>query len=119
MTYVVDIDGTICTKTKDGTYTDCQPFLDRIEKINNLFADHEIIYFTARGMGRHKGIQSLAVEQFFELTAEQLDKWGVQYNQLILGKPAGDVYIDDKGINDEDFFADKIGKEHARNKISL
>jgi hypothetical protein len=24
---------------------------------------------------------------------------------LILGKPSGDIYVDDKGINDENFFA--------------
>lgn len=117
MTYVVDIDGTICTKTKDGTYTDCRPFLERIKKLNVLFEKNEIIYFTARGMGRHKGNQSLAIKQFFQLTAEQLAEWGVQYNQLMLGKPAADVYIDDKGINDESFFSDRDEKEHTGNKI--
>jgi len=30
--------------------------------------------------------------------------WGCKYHQLFLGKPSGDFYIDDKGINDTDFF---------------
>ena len=38
------------------------------------------------------------------LTEEQLERWGVKYHQLFLGKPSGDIYIDDKGIKDEDFF---------------
>ena len=29
------------------------------------------------------------------------------YDQLIMGKPSGDFYIDDKGMSDEDFFADE------------
>ena len=31
-----------------------------------------------------------------------------KYHQLILGKPSGDVYVDDKGIKDGDFFANEI-----------
>ncbi len=30
---------------------------------------------------------------------------GVNYHELFMGKPAGDLYIDDKGIKDEDFFS--------------
>ena len=29
---------------------------------------------------------------------------GAKHHQLFLGKPSGDYYIDDKGVNDEDFF---------------
>ena len=47
-------------------------------------------------------------DKFYDLTREQLNNWGVKYNQLFLGKPSGDVYIDDKGIKDEDFFGNEI-----------
>jgi len=33
-----------------------------------------------------------------------LRKWGLEYHKLIMGKPAGDVYIDDKGVRADDFF---------------
>ena len=33
------------------------------------------------------------------LTLKQLKKWGVKYNQLIMGKPSFDLYIDDKNLN--------------------
>ena len=30
----------------------------------------------------------------------QLKKWGVKYHELIMGKPYGDFFIDDKAHND-------------------
>jgi len=108
MTYVFDIDGTICTKhceLKGDDYRDSEPFVDRIDKINKLYDEgHEIIYMTARGMGRHKNNPQAAIQDFYTLTAEQLEQWGCKYHLLFLGKPSAHFYIDDKGINDEDFF---------------
>ncbi len=104
MTYIFDIDGTLCTLT-DGEYTKAQPFKDRINKVNKLYTEgHTIILFTARGMGRTNNNSKIAHEMFFDLTQKQVNKWGVLYHHLLLGKPAGDYYIDDKGINDENFF---------------
>jgi hypothetical protein len=56
-------------------------------------------------MGRHQGNASMAFTEFYVMTSEQLRKWGCKYHELILGKPAGDIYIDDKGINDVGFFS--------------
>ena len=47
---------------------------------------------------------NLAKQEFYEFTEIQLSLWGCKYHQLFLGKPSGDYYIDDKGINDNDFF---------------
>jgi len=108
MKYIVDIDGTICDKPicrEDGDYDTSVPKLDRIDKINKLYDDgHEIIYLTARGMGRFNDNVDLAREAFYDLTENQLKSWGCKYHKLILGKPSGDYYIDDKGINSDDFF---------------
>lgn len=90
MRYVVDVDGTICTQEKD--YSTAKPFLYNISIINSLYdAGHEIIFFTARGS--ETGID------WRQVTEEQLSRWNVQYHKLILGKPAGDVYIDDRAIS--------------------
>jgi isochorismate hydrolase len=106
MTYVFDIDGTICSLV-DGEYEKAKPLKDRIRKINELFADgHTIIYYTARGMGRHDNNRALAESRFWSFTHKQLESWGAKFHVLRLGKPSGDIYIDDKGIKDEDFFAD-------------
>ena len=48
---------------------------------------------------------SLTLIRFSKLgICSPLARGGVKYTDLILGKPAGDKYIDDKGIKDEDFF---------------
>ena len=102
--YVFDIDGTICTNTS-GRYEAAKPIECRIKKINQLYnAGCTITLYTARGMGRHNNNQKLAIDHFYDLTKRQLDTWGVLYHNLFLGKPSGDIYIDDKGISDEQFF---------------
>tara|TARA_Y100001938_G_C7766473_1_gene271109 strand:+ start:104 stop:424 length:321 start_codon:yes stop_codon:yes gene_type:complete len=104
MRYVFDIDGTICTQT-DGDYSTAKPLKDRIEKNNKLFDEnHVIIYLTARGMGRTNNNVVESYKLFYDFTKNQLDKWGVKYHDLFLGKPAADLYVDDKGIKDEDHY---------------
>lgn len=105
MTYVFDIDGTICTKVTDGDYSKAEPIQDRIDLVNNLYDEgHTIVFQTARGMGRSDDSQMFAIGSFTKLTKQQLETWGVKYHKLFLGKPSGDIYIDDKGMKDEDFF---------------
>lgn len=107
MTYVFDIDGTICTNT-NGNYENAQPFKDRIDIINSLYdAGNTIHFLTARGMGRSNNSQIFANRLFYKFTENQLNDWGVKYHELFLGKPSGDIYIDDKGEKDEDFFNTK------------
>jgi len=104
MRYVVDIDGTICSNT-DGHYENATPYTDAIDKVNKLYKDgNTVVYFTARGMGRSNGSKAVAEELFRELTERQLNEWGCKYHELIMGKPSGDVYIDDKGVNSVYFF---------------
>ena len=101
MIYVIDIDGTICTQTNNKehrSYNEAKPYADRIKKINKLYDDgHEIVYFTARG--------SSSGVNWKEFTKKQLTQWGVKYHVLVFGKPTGDVFIDDKAINSEDYFS--------------
>ena len=106
MTYVFDIDGTICTNT-DGDYMTAQPFIGRINKVNDLYdAGNTIIFLTARGMGRSNNSTAMAYSLFYELTKKQLLVWGAKHHSLFLGKPSGDFYIDDKGVKDVEFFTD-------------
>ena len=103
-TYVFDIDGTICSSVS-GNYESAVPMMDRIEKINQLYEEGNIITFnTARGMGRYKNAANQAHAVFYDMTVKQLNDWGVKYHKLFMGKPSGDFYIDDKGVKDEDFF---------------
>jgi phosphatidate phosphatase PAH1 len=107
MKYIVDIDGTICTPVSNGNYEEATSIPSHIEKINKLYDEgHTIVYLTARGMGRYGDNADLARKMFYELTANQLDEWGCKYHKLMLGKPSGNFYIDDKGVNSNDFFGD-------------
>ena len=104
MTYVFDIDGTLC-ETKNGEYESSVPRQDRINIVNKLYDEgHTITLLTARGMGRSGNSVAYAYAAYEALTKKQLDSWGVKYHQLFLGKPSGDIYIDDKGMKDEHFF---------------
>jgi len=104
--YCVDVDGTICT-TAGTDYSAAEPIPARIAKINELFdAGHEIVYFTARG--------SFFGVDHSELTRGQLELWGAKFTRLVLGKPAADVYIDDRAVSDAEFFADDAGQQHLQ-----
>jgi hypothetical protein len=55
-------------------------------------------------MGRHGDSRMLAHKEFYDLTYNQLVSWGCKFHELHMGKPSGDFYIDDKGINSNEFF---------------
>jgi hypothetical protein len=96
MKYTVDIDNTIC-ETQGNDYPNSKPLLDRIQKINELYdSGHEIHYWTARGS--NSGVDWL------QLTLQQLETWSCKYTTAKTGKPAYDVWIDDKAINAEQYF---------------
>ena len=106
MTYVFDIDNTLCY-TSDSDYENSIPIKERIEKVNALYDDGHIIFLqTARGMGRSGNSYAYANEAFYDFTKQQVTAWGIKYHGLFLGKVAGDIYIDDKGCKDEEFFTD-------------
>ena len=101
--YIIDIDGTLCSK--EGKYENAVPYSDRILKVNKLLEEgNTVVLFTARGMGRSGNNARKAKRIVKKLTVNQLNIWGVKYTKLIFGKPSGDFYIDDKGINADDFF---------------
>ena len=103
MKYCFDLDGTICETPSDPDghnvrYWDSQPFPFMVGTVNRLYNEgNKIIIMTARGRGSGK--------DWTELTKEQLEHWGVQYHELepMFHKPTADLFIDDKGINVEDW----------------
>ena len=102
MNYCFDIDDTICNtpKLENGKpgYLKSTPIPFMVEQVNRLYDEgHKIILQTARGRG--SGIDQT------DLTIEQLERWGVKYHELepMFHKPTADIFIDDKGINVEDW----------------
>lgn len=112
MKYYIDIDDTICrpgSGTAPEKYLQAKPIQQRIDRVNKLYSDgHHITYWTARG--GDSGID------FKDLTLEQLEKWGCKYSALLMGKPAYDVYIDDKSFNVDSFWP--LGGEGASKKTT-
>jgi len=94
MRYVFDLDETLCTGYPYEKATSIQ---HNINKLNCLHEEgHTIIINTARGMGRTKGNVGRALALIGKLTFEQLEEWGVLYDEIYFGKPSADRYFDDK-----------------------
>ena len=94
--YCFDLDGTLCTNTEGG-YAQALPLPERILKVNELYdKGNKILIYTARG--------TVTGIDWRDLTQKQLDTWGIKHHELRLGKPFADVYVDDRGVSDSDFF---------------
>jgi hemin uptake protein HemP len=94
--YCFDLDGTLCTNT-EAEYAQALPLPERILKVNELYdKGNRILIYTTRGT--FTGIDCR------DLTQKQLDTRGKKHHELRLGKPFADVYVDDRGVSDSDFF---------------
>lgn len=97
MTYVFDLDGTLC-ETEGMEYHSARPIMERIRRVNELYEQgHTIIIDTARGSG--SGVD------WTKHTRYQLNQWGVKYHKVRCGEKAvGDIYVDDRALSDAEFF---------------
>jgi len=84
---VIDLDGTILEEKTVKKRHKATPLPGAIEAVNKLYEmGHVIIVYSARP------------ESDLELTLQQLDKYGIKYHRLVLGKPTGDIFIDDRAF---------------------
>ena len=98
MIIFVDIDETICYYEGKRDYKLAKPYYNRIEKVNNLYdKGNTIVYWTARG--------TITQNNWFNVTLNQLNSWGCKFHELRMGKPAYDLFIDDKNINSNIYFS--------------
>jgi len=82
----------VASLVPDNDYAKAEPLEGTIAAINRLHAaGHRIVMFTARGSAT--GIDWSAV------TRDQFARWGLHYDELHFGKPAGDYYVDDRLIS--------------------
>jgi hypothetical protein len=97
MIVYLDIDETICRGDGSGDYSKALPIIEAIEKANELYeVGHRIVYWTARG--------TVTGIDWREVTEEQFRQWGVKYHELKFGKPAYDIFIDDKNMNSKEWW---------------
>jgi archaellum biogenesis ATPase FlaH len=101
MIIYVDIDETICLNDSldsslSRDYAKSKPITKNISKINKLYDEgHTIIYWTARG--------TLTKVDWSDITKKQFSDWGVQYHQILFGKPHYDLFICDKSFNPKEW----------------
>lgn len=96
--FCFDLDGIICS-TKNNNYKRSKPKKNVIKVINKLSEKNYIMIYTSRFMGRNKDNVNLAKKMGYKFTLNQLNKWGLKFDKLLLGKPSYDIFIDDKSFN--------------------
>ena len=92
MQLIIDLDGTICTEERQFSHALAKPLPGALEAVRKLRADgHTVIIYSARPW----------VE--YELTVHWLSQNQFEYDQLVLGKPQGDYWIDDRAVRHTDW----------------
>lgn len=92
MQIIIDLDGTICTEERQFSRPLAKPNHGAVESVNKLFdAGHTIIIYTARTWAE------------WEVTNNWLQVHNVKFHQLFMGKPVGDLWIDDRAIKHTDW----------------
>ncbi len=100
---VIDLDGTICSEEKQFSRSLARPIEGAVESLKKLKSSgYHVIIYTARSWAE------------YEMTKDWLDKYKVPYDQLILGKPQGDFWVDDRAISFKDW-DDVLRKIDAKN----
>lgn len=108
--FCFDIDNVIC-KTNKSNYLKSKPNIHVINLINKLHNKNHIIkIFTARYMGRSKENILLVKKKYYKKIYQQLKKWNLKFDYLILGKPTFDVYVDDKNFDFKKNWINKFSK---------
>jgi len=102
--YVFDLDNTLVTYPvipKD--YTSVLPIKKMIDLVQHLKNNgHYIIIYTARRMATHGHNIGAVIKDIGRITFDTLEKFNIPYDELVFGKPLGDIYIDDRAYNPYD-----------------
>lgn len=92
LAFCFDLDGVLADTPPGLDYRRAKPRREIIALANRLKkAGHRIVLHTARG--------SVTGINWAPVTRRQLRSWGLNFDELIMGKPAADYYIDDRGMH--------------------
>ncbi len=99
MRICLDLDGTVCENKKEGErYSEVLPMPGAVETIAQWKADgHYIVLQTARGMRSCNSNEGEIIATHVKLLHNWLDKWNIVVDEIRIGKPHCDIFIDDKG----------------------
>lgn len=92
MRLVIDIDGVIAKTRKTFDFENCEVMEKSIESVNRLYSEGNFIVFhTARPRCDYTKTVMWLLEK------------GFKFHQLVMDKPLGDVYIDDRAFRFENW----------------
>lgn len=108
LTFVFDIDGTICPiKKKNEEYIDLVPYEKMVEKIRDYKSKGaKIVLFTSRNMNSYNGNIGMINANTAKVMLQWLEKWDIPYDEIIYGKPwpgHRGFYVDDRSIRPDEF----------------
>ena len=119
-----DLDNTLVTNpTVPDDYSTVKPIHKNIIILQQLKKmGHEIIIYTARRMKTHNNNIGKVIKDIALITIQTLDKYNIEYDELLFGKPIADIYIDDKAlnpyVNNISYFGINIEEnEYVHNKV--
>lgn len=102
-TIVCDVDDTILF-TKDRDYDNSVPNNVVCQKLREAKSlGWRIVLYTARGIGRSGGNIELVRDDVVEEITSFCSKYNVPFDELVIGKPWGRYYVDDKAIRPDEF----------------
>ena len=87
MRLIIDLDGTLCTEEKTFSRSLAEPLEGAVDAMRILKErGATLIIYSARTWAE------------YEMTVAWLAKHDIPYDQLVLGKPIGDYWIDNRSI---------------------
>ena len=106
-TIVMDLDGTLCEKKREGeSYADVEPRRDVVEQVRRYKSQgFYIVIATARNMRTFDGNVGRINANTLPVILEWLKKHDVPYDEIHVGKPwqgQGGFYVDDKAVRPDE-----------------
>jgi len=105
MRIVVDLDGTICGRKRPGqTYEEIVPLPEAAGTLRRWRREgRTIIIYTARNVGADTCRADTAAIEIKKMTLAWLRYNNIPYDEIVFGKPLGDIYIDSLGYRFHDW----------------
>ena len=113
LTFVFDIDGTICPiKKENERYEDLIPYEEMVDKIRAYKAGGvKIVLLTSRNMNSFGGNIGLINAKTAKILLAWLEKWDIPYDEIIYGKPwpgYHGFYVDDRTVRPSEFLSKSV-----------
>ena len=118
-----DLETLVTLPVIPNDYSTVKPIQKMVNLLKNLKKlGHTIIIYTARRMDQHHHNIGKVIRDIGLITFQTLEKFSIEYDEILFGKPLADIYIDDKSLNpymnDISFFGiDSETDEFIHNKV--